>query len=116
MESGYSQIDTTASTTYTDATAVASEKYYYVVTAVNSNGESVYSNEVLLTIANIPSVPLNPAITVGDSSLFIEWDVPSTDGGSSITNYTIYRSTQSGIGYSQIGSSTELNFVMTFRA
>ena len=40
-----------AGPTYNDTTAVTGTTYYYVVTAVNAVGESVWSNEVLATAA-----------------------------------------------------------------
>jgi len=37
-------------TSYTDTSVVAGQTYYYVTTAVDSAGESVYSNEVTAAI------------------------------------------------------------------
>jgi hypothetical protein len=41
---------TVTTTSYTDSNVVAGQNYYYVTTAVNSNGESGYSNEAPATI------------------------------------------------------------------
>ena len=48
----YTMVNTTpqASTTYVDLTVQAGQTYYYVVTAVNGSGESVYSNQVTATL------------------------------------------------------------------
>ena len=37
-----------------------------------------------------------------NTSIFISWSIPASNGGSPISNYSIYRSTTSGTGYSLI--------------
>jgi hypothetical protein len=46
----YTLLGSSASTTYTDATVMTGNIYYYVVTAVNAAGESGYSNDAVATI------------------------------------------------------------------
>lgn len=48
----YTTIATSSAITYTDTTAVYGTTYYYVVTAVNSVGESENSNEASATLTN----------------------------------------------------------------
>jgi uncharacterized cupredoxin-like copper-binding protein/N-acetylneuraminic acid mutarotase len=43
-----------------------------------------------------PSAPPNLQATAGDAQVDLTWQPPSDDGGSSITNYRIYRGTTSG--------------------
>ncbi len=38
-----------------------------------------------------PSAPQNLTAVVGDASISLSWEAPSTDGGSPITNFTVYR-------------------------
>jgi hypothetical protein len=38
-----------------------------------------------------PSVPQNLTAVAGDASVSLSWEAPSTDGGSPITNFTVYR-------------------------
>jgi hypothetical protein len=47
-------------------------------------------------VASAPSAPQNLKATAGNSQVALSWSAPSSDGGSAITNYTIYRSTTSG--------------------
>ena len=44
----------------------------------------------------VPSAPNSVTATAGSSSVAIGWSVPSSDGGSAITGYNIYRGTTSG--------------------
>lgn len=45
--------------------------------------------------AIIPTAPRNLSATAGDGYVDLDWDVPNSDGGASITNYEIHRSTSS---------------------
>ena len=46
----YSMVGNTSSLQFADLTATAGSTYYYVVTALDSDGESLYSNEVAVVI------------------------------------------------------------------
>ena len=45
---------------------------------------------------HMPSAPSNVQATAGDRRIALAWGPPADDGGSPITNYTIYRATGSG--------------------
>ena len=69
--------------------------YYYVVTAVNSFGESLTSSEVDATpqaSGSPPSSPDNVSAAAGDAEVAVSWD-PSVDA----TSYDIYWSTTSPV-------------------
>ena len=68
---------------------------YYKVLAVNGIGESPLSGEVS-AIFSVPSVPQNLTASAGNQKVILNWQAPSSDGGSTITNYNIYRGTVSG--------------------
>jgi fibronectin type 3 domain-containing protein len=68
--------------------------YYFVVTAVNANGQSAASAPVVsATPASVPDPPTSPSATGGNASATVNWTDPDTDGGSAITGYDVYAST-----------------------
>jgi fibronectin type 3 domain-containing protein len=83
---------------YSDSGLTAGIRYYYKVTAVNAVGESGYSNEAsaVPTAATAPTAPTGVAATATTSGIRVTWSPPTSDGGSPITVYNIYRSTRSG--------------------
>jgi parallel beta-helix repeat protein len=82
--------------TYTDTGLVNGQTYYYMVSAVNAIGEGPKSNEASASPANLPTPPLNLTATAGDQQVSLAWEPPGSNGGSSITNYRIYRGMTSG--------------------
>src|SRR3989442_1167087 len=96
---------------YTDGTVTNGQIYYYKVSAVNSVGESPQSNEASATPtappppppSTVPSAPQNLQAAAGNAQVSLSWTAPSSNGGSAITNYKIYRSTSSGTETLQIG-------------
>lgn len=99
--SGYSQIaNGLTSTSYTDTGVTNGTTYYYVVTAVNSSGESGYSNEASATPEPAPSPPTSLTATAGNAQVSLSW-VSGAGSGS----YNVYRSLTSGGPYSEIASA-----------
>ncbi len=97
-------------TSYTDNTVTNGQQYFYKVTAVNSVGESVSSNEASATPTaptTAPSAPTGLVATMTSSSqINLSWTAPANNGGSAVTGYMIERSTDSGITWSTIVSNT----------
>ena len=88
------------STSYTDTTATNGTNYYYVVKASNAVGESLPSNEASATPsapATAPSAPQSLGATAGNNQVALSWSAPSSNGGSALTSYTVYRSTTTGV-------------------
>src|SRR3989442_10632750 len=92
---------------YTNTGLTGGTTYFYKVRAVNSAGLSPLSNEASATPPALPSAPQNLQAAVG-KSITISWQTPSSDGGSAITGYKVYRSTSSGTetGYVNLGNVT----------
>ncbi|HEX6518871.1 MAG TPA: fibronectin type III domain-containing protein [Streptosporangiaceae bacterium] len=96
-------------TSYTDSAVANLTQYFYEVTAVNANGESGDSNEVSATSAGsggatVPGAPTGFTATPGNGQAVLNWAAPTSDGGSPIIGYDVYRSTTSG-GELAIGST-----------
>jgi len=86
-------------TSYTDSGLSSSATYYYQLTAVNASGESSRSNELSATTTVPTTAPGAPTLTKaspGNATVSLAWSPPSSNGGSPITNYRIYRATSAG--------------------
>ncbi|MDW5562418.1 MAG: Ser-Thr-rich GPI-anchored membrane family protein [Methanomassiliicoccus sp.] len=79
--------------TYTDASLTNGVTYYYKVSAVNSAKEGALSGEVSAKPVAVPSAPTLASATAGDAKVTLTWSAPSSNGGSTITGYAIYRGT-----------------------
>ena len=109
----YTFIGSNDSTTgYYDPTAVNGETYYYVVTAVNTFGESAFSEEQRILIANAPLAPTNLNGTFGDGIVMLTWD-PADGRGFEIMNYTIYRKGPNDASFTAIATVNTTNYTDT---
>ncbi len=78
--------------TYTDAAVTVNTTYYYQVSALNAIGESPRSPAASEVPRTTPPAALQDLrAAAGDGSVTLTWGAPPSDGGSRITNYTIYR-------------------------
>lgn len=86
--------------------------YIYEISVSDGSGNLV-TDSVFVEVYQVtaPSVPVNLQVTVGSTSLYLTWDPPDDNGRDAAITYTLYRSTSSGSGYSQIfaGSLTQYN-------
>jgi hypothetical protein len=81
---------------YEDEPVTNGFTYYYQVRAINIIGEGALSEEVNATPVSVPGAPTDLSATAGDSYVNLTWGPPFNDGGSTITNYRIYRSNATG--------------------
>src|SRR2546421_736011 len=83
---------------YSDGGLTNGVTYYYQVSAVNNVGEGPRTNEASATPtapAGPPTAPQGLGASPGDATVTLTWSGPSSNGGSPITNYRIYRGTSS---------------------
>jgi fibronectin type 3 domain-containing protein len=101
----YSQISTQAATNFTDTGLTNGTKYFYVVSAYNSSGESANSAEVSATpVLPAPVTPTGLAAAAGNMQVSLTWNASS-----GATNYHVKRSTTSG-AETQIASPTSASY------
>jgi fibronectin type 3 domain-containing protein len=100
---------TASSTSYTDASLANGTRYYYVVSAVDSAGESANSSPVAALPAAPPAVlaaPTGLATKAGNAQVSLQWNISS--GASS---YHVKRATTSGGTYTQMAAPTAASYV-----
>ena len=105
----YALIASPTSPSYADTSATNGTTYYYVVSAVNSAGESNNSSQVNATPqAPSPSPPTGLAATPGSGQVALAWN-PS----SGATSYRVKRATVSGGTYAIIATPTSPSYADT---
>lgn len=93
-------------TNYTDTGAANGTAYYYVVTAVNANGESPNSQEVSATpVAPLPEVT-GTAAAAGNKQVTLTWN--AVEGA---TTYKVIRSSLDGLPYHVAAEVTGTSYV-----
>lgn len=78
-------------TTFAVNTLANGVAYAFNVTATNALGESAKSNTVTATPVSVANPPTALAGTIGNGTVSLSWAAPTNTGGSSITNYNVYR-------------------------
>jgi 5-hydroxyisourate hydrolase-like protein (transthyretin family) len=68
----------------------------YTVTVTGASGSLTHSATVTVNVQTVPLAPQNLKATPGNAQIMLSWSAPSSNGGSAITNYNIYKGTASG--------------------
>jgi len=104
----YTQRAAPTETSYNDTSLTNGTAYFYVVTAVNSNGESANSSQVSATPTSpvsIPAAPTGLAATAGNAQVNLSWNASS-----GATSYHVKRSTTGGGPYTQVAAPASTSY------
>jgi hypothetical protein len=106
----YAQVGSTTATGYADTGLTNGTEYFYVVSGVNTAGESTNSTPASSTptaqASAVPAVPTALAATAGNQQISLSWTASS-----GATSYHVKRAMVSGGPYSQVGAPTSNTFL-----
>ncbi len=113
----YTQVASVTSVSYTDSTVSNGTAYFYVVSAVNSGGESVNSSQASASPTAPATNPTNPTpaapgipagltASAGNAQASLTWS--ATSGA---TSYHVKRGTANGGPYTQIAAPTSAAYI-----
>jgi len=90
---------TATATSYTDSGLPAGSIWQYYLTAVNAIGEGAASSSVNATTFSAPGAPQSVQATPGAQAgqIGLSWQQPTSDGGSPINAYDVYRAGSDGV-------------------
>ncbi|MDE3100575.1 MAG: hypothetical protein KGJ88_13985, partial [Verrucomicrobiota bacterium] len=103
----YTTIANVSTTSYTDSSVTNGTTYYYVVSAVNSGGESANSSEASATPSapTAPPAPTGLTATAGNAQVALSWTASS-----GATSYNVKRATTSGGPYTTITNVSSTSY------
>ncbi|MEM3489237.1 MAG: fibronectin type III domain-containing protein [Nitrososphaerota archaeon] len=108
--SSLKKVGSTTSTNYTVTGLTNGTLYYFMVIALNSNGESS-SSEVSATpqaATTIPPAPTNLTVTAGNKQVTLSWNAST-----GATSYNVYDATVSGGPYTKVASTSNTSMTVT---
>ena len=100
----YTTVGSSFIPSYTNTGLENGATYFYVVSAVNSGGESTDSSETSATTS--PAAPTSLTVVSGPAQVTLNW---SASAGAS--SYIVKRSTTSGVPYTTIASPVSASFI-----
>jgi fibronectin type 3 domain-containing protein len=107
----YTQVAAPSAASDVDTGLTNGTKYYYVVSAYNSAGESANSSEANATPTapvTAPATPTGLAATAGNAQVSLAWTASA-----GATSYHVKRSTTTGGPYTQVGAPSAANYTDT---
>jgi len=93
---------------FTDTAVVNGGSYAYQVAAFSTFGEGPRTPVATAQRGTAPGAPRTPAAATGPKGITLTWAAPTSNGGSAVTAYRIFRSTSSGTEsfHVSVGGST----------
>ena len=109
--SSFTLVNSTTITSYTVPGLTNGTTYYFVVTAVNSAGQSNASNEAYATPAaplTAPAPPTGLVANAGNTQVSLTWNASA-----GATSYEVYEATTNGGPYSSVNVTSNTNYTVT---
>ena len=104
----YTTIASPSAASYTNTGLTNGTPYYYVVSAVNTAGESANSTQVSATPVAAPSTPTGLTATAGNQQVSLSWNAST-----GATTYNVKRGAASGGPYTTIASPSTASYTNT---
>ncbi|MCK5396749.1 MAG: fibronectin type III domain-containing protein [Thermoplasmata archaeon] len=76
---------------FVDTDLVNGQEYFYAVSAVNYIGEGNLSDTASVTPITVPDAPINLQAIAGVDYVYLSWEPPVDNGGSTVISYSLYR-------------------------
>ncbi|MCQ3815127.1 MAG: fibronectin type III domain-containing protein, partial [Acidimicrobiia bacterium] len=86
---------------YTVSSLTGGKTYQVRVAAKNSAGTGAYAT-VTAAVVNTPGAPQNLAATAGDQTVSLVWEAPASDGGATISGYSIQHRVNTATDWSTV--------------
>jgi len=104
----YTLVKTTTNTSFVNTGAKAGTKYFYVVQALNSNGNSLQSSDNLSIRCDLARPNVTATNVASSGKIKLTWK--KIEGA---TKYEVYRATSKNGNYTKLGSTTNLSYTNT---
>jgi fibronectin type 3 domain-containing protein len=101
----YTPLAVATGTGYSNTGLTNGTTYYYVVSAINANGESINSAQASATPVAPPAAPTGLMATAGDTQIMLSWNASS-----GATNYNLKRSLIGGGSHTNVANLTGTNY------
>ena len=115
VDNGASWVRRPLLSTFTRSTALAGltggVSHQFRVLAVNAVGNSASSNVVTTTplAFSAPSAPRSLTGFISRTSAYVSWGSPATNGGTAVTAYDVWRSTDAGVTWTVASTQSYLS-------